>query len=420
MVSGISSGLGDPVQNLTVTAASGNVGLIPSVGVTYTSPDTLAALSYTPTPNASGSAVITVTVTDSGGLTVQRSFTVTVTPVNQQPQINAIPNPTPINENTPGPLTINLSGINAGPGDQAQVLTLTATSSNTALIPTPTLFYTSPDTTGLLEYNPAANASGQATITLTVTDSGGTANGGVNTISRSFLIVVNAGQPGAHAQRDRRTPRRSSRTPPAGTPVTVNLAGIGPGPGDAGESLTVTATSSNPSLVPNPTIAYTSPNTTGTLTYTPSSFASGSAVITVTVTNNGSTASGGINVNSFSQQFTVTVTPVNQPPTIDNIPNQTAILENDTTPQEVDLTGIGPGLGDSGLLLNVFATSSNTALISNPSVTYPTSTTGGVSTGKLFYTAAPNMSGTATITVVVRTTAALPTAASTRPPPPSR
>ena len=122
-------------------------------------------------------------------------------------------------------------------------------------------------------------------------------------------------------------------------------------------------------------------------------------MITVTVTNNGPT--GGANVNSFSQQFTVTVTPVNQAPTIDNIPNQTAILENDTIPQEVDLTGIGPGLGDTGQLLNVFATSSNTGLIFNPAVTYPTSSTGGVSTGELFYTAAPNMSGTATITVVV-------------------
>ena len=122
-------------------------------------------------------------------------------------------------------------------------------------------------------------------------------------------------------------------------------------------------------------------------------------MITVTVTNNGPT--GGVNVNSFSQTFTVTVTPVNQPPTIDNIPNQTAILENDTIPQEVDLTGIGPGLGDTGQLLNVFATSSNAALIANPAVTYPTGSTGGVSTGELFYTAAPNMSGTATITVVV-------------------
>ena len=38
VVSGITSGIGDPVQNLNVTASSGNLGLIPNVAVTYTSP----------------------------------------------------------------------------------------------------------------------------------------------------------------------------------------------------------------------------------------------------------------------------------------------------------------------------------------------------------------------------------------------
>ena len=49
---------------------------------------------------------------------------------------------------------------------------------------------------------------------------------------------------------------------------TVNLAGITAG-GGASQTLTVTATSSNPGLIPNPTVGYTSPNTTGTLTFTP-------------------------------------------------------------------------------------------------------------------------------------------------------
>ena len=49
-------------------------------------------------------------------------------------------------------------------------------------------------------------------------------------------------------------------------------------------------------------------------------------MITVTVIDNGGTGNG--SVIMFSQQFTVTVTPVNQPPTIDNIANPTAVLEN--------------------------------------------------------------------------------------------
>ena len=69
-------------------------------------------------------------------------------------------------------------------------MTVTAASSNTALIPTPGINYTSPDTTGLLTYTPVANTSGQATITVTVMDSGGVLNGGVASITQSFLIVV--------------------------------------------------------------------------------------------------------------------------------------------------------------------------------------------------------------------------------------
>jgi len=82
----------------------------------------------------------------------------------------------------------------------------------------------------------------------------------------------------------------------------VALSGISDG-GWANKALSVTATSSNPSVVPNPSITYTSANSTGTLSYTPS--ANGTAVITVTVSY--------VNVITvtFSRTFTITV---NAPP----------------------------------------------------------------------------------------------------------
>ncbi|OGG55213.1 MAG: hypothetical protein A3F84_08320 [Candidatus Handelsmanbacteria bacterium RIFCSPLOWO2_12_FULL_64_10] len=58
-------------------------------------------------------------------------------------------------------------------------------SSNAALIPHPTVTYTSPGATGSLSYTPVANASGTATITVTVSD-------GVDTITRTFTVTVNA------------------------------------------------------------------------------------------------------------------------------------------------------------------------------------------------------------------------------------
>jgi len=66
-----------------------------------------------------------------------------------------------------------------------------ATSSNTALIPDPTVDYTSPNGGGSLAYAPLADQNGSAVITVTVMDSAGTANGGADTTQVAFTVVVN-------------------------------------------------------------------------------------------------------------------------------------------------------------------------------------------------------------------------------------
>lgn len=191
-LSGIGDGDGN-TQTLTVTASSANTALIPTPTVTYTSPNSTGQIRYTPVANASGSAVITVTVSDNGGTTgggvntFSRTFTVNVTAVNDPPTLNAVSHPT-IGVNATQQ-TVNLSGISAGPGE-SQTLTVSASSSNTGLIPTPTVVYTSPNATGQIRYTPVAGQSGTATITVTVTDNGGVANGGQNSVSRSYPQVV--------------------------------------------------------------------------------------------------------------------------------------------------------------------------------------------------------------------------------------
>jgi len=87
---------------------------------------------------------------------------------------------------------------------------------------------------------------------------------------------------------------------------TVNLAGITAGGGET-QTLTVTASSNNTALI-DPTVTYTSPNSTGTLTFTPAANSFGTATITVTVTDNGGTLNGGVDTTSV--QFTVTVNQV--------------------------------------------------------------------------------------------------------------
>ncbi|MGQ0828457.1 MAG: LamG-like jellyroll fold domain-containing protein [Bacteroidota bacterium] len=79
-ISGITSGSGSEVQTLSITAKSGNTGLIPDPIVTYTSPNTTGTLKYTPVAGIAGTAVITVTVNDgaaNNASTVQ-TFTVTI------------------------------------------------------------------------------------------------------------------------------------------------------------------------------------------------------------------------------------------------------------------------------------------------------------------------------------------------------
>ena len=138
-LSGISSGAANEVQTLTVTASSSNPSLIPTPTVNYASPNATGSVSFTPVAFAYGSATVTVTVNDGGASNnvVSRSFTVVVNPVNQAPTLDALANVT-LNENA-GLQTVNLSGISSGAANEAQTLTVTASSSTPSLIPAPAI-----------------------------------------------------------------------------------------------------------------------------------------------------------------------------------------------------------------------------------------------------------------------------------------
>jgi hypothetical protein len=217
-------------------------------------------------------------------------YTVPQTILNYQPTLDPIGNVT-VNENT-GPQTVDLTGISSGSPTEHQTLTVTAFSSDPKTVPNPTITYTSPNPNALLTFTPAPNAAGVVTMTVMV-DDGGTVS---NTIIRNFTITVNP-----------------LNNPPTLDPLnnltiaensgghTVNLSGISSGAANEIQTLTVTAASSNPGLIPNPTVTYTSPNATGTLTFTPVTNAFGSVQITVTVDD------GQPLNNTITRSFAVTV-----------------------------------------------------------------------------------------------------------------
>ena len=101
-----------------------------------------------------------------------------------------------------------------------------------------------------------------------------------------------------------------------GSSVTLTLSGIDAGGGsdENGQSITVTATSDAPSIVPHPTITG-SPFTEGaaapTLTFAPAADASGSATITVTAQDDGTT-DGASDAQGTTTTFVVTVIAVSE------------------------------------------------------------------------------------------------------------
>ena len=173
-------------------------------------------------------------------------------PTNNPPTLDAIANQT-VNENC-GAQTINLTGISAG--NVGQTVIISATSGNTALIPNPTLSYNNPSTTGTLSYTPVTGASGNATITVTVTNSGG-----LDT-QVQFTITVNpvTHPPTLDAIANQTVNENCGAQ-------TINLTGISAG--NAGQTVTISATSGNIALIPNPTVSYSNPSTTGTLSLHP-------------------------------------------------------------------------------------------------------------------------------------------------------
>jgi hypothetical protein len=124
-------------------------------------------------------------LTNEGTFSSEVNYVVPVPiPPNHPPTLNGVLNLT-VNQNSPAQ-TVALSGISTGATNEIQTLKVTAISSKTSLIPNPTVTYKSPSSTGTLTFKPPVNATGTATITVTVND-GGASN---NIVTRSFLVTV--------------------------------------------------------------------------------------------------------------------------------------------------------------------------------------------------------------------------------------
>jgi hypothetical protein len=298
-----------------------------------------AGLKFTPALNSfsNGSfniqASLNATLAGLGGALA--TATITVNPVNDTPYLDTINNVL-ISEDA-SIQTVVMNNIQAGDGETGN-LTITATSDNTGLIPNPTVNYTSPNAIGTLNFTPVPSRNGSAIITVTVKDDGGTANGGLDTLSRTFTVTVTAvnDAPVNIVPGDQTTVRNTALTfsYPNGNPiqfdddsenglVQVSLAAtngtltlsttaflsftVGDGTADAAMTFTGTLLSINTAL--------------GSMVFTPTTDYTGAASVQITTNDQGNTGTGGalsdtdtVNITVFERtmQFQLTNFTVNE------------------------------------------------------------------------------------------------------------
>jgi VCBS repeat-containing protein len=388
----ISAGPADEVgQTLTfVITSNTNAGLF-SAGPAVTSSGNLT---YTPAANANGSATIKVKITDNGGVanggvdaSAEQTFVINVTAVNDAPSFTKGADQT-VNEDA-GAQTVAgwATLVSAGPADEVgQTLTFNVTNNTNAA-----LFSVQPSVAanGTLTYTPAANANGVATITLTLSDNGGVANGGVDTSApQQFMITVNAvNDVPSFTKGGDQTVNEDA----GAQSVTGWATGISAGPSnESSQVVDFIATNDNNALFSSQPAV----DASGKLTYTPAANANGSANVSVKIHDNGGTAFGGVDT-SAPQTFTITVTAVNDAPSFTKGANQN-VLE-DAGAQTVNgwATAISAGPADeSGQTLTFQVSNDNNSLFSvQPSID---------ATGKLTYTAAADANGVANVTVTLK------------------
>jgi len=298
--------------------------------------DISGALTYSLTPNEFGSSTMEIFVTDDGGVSNggqnhsdTLSFTIEVVSINDAPDFNADP-PANVLEDAgnisyPGWATF-------APGANENTQTATYIISN---VENPDLFSISPsvNSSGTLSFTTANDANGSSTFTAYVQDDGGTTNGGVDqSAEKTFTIEI-------LPVNDAPNFNATNPVPVSEDFGVVNIdtwASFNPGAeNEAGQEA-----SFNVFNITNPSLFAQAPqvDNTGSLSLATAENKSGNSNFDVQVSDNGGTANGGIS-QSIIKTFTITVTPVNDPPQFTSAP-VLAINEDQTYNYNITYTDL--------------------------------------------------------------------------------
>ena len=175
---GFTVGDAETPNNLTVTATSSNIDLLPDTGITVSGTGASRTISLEPGPDQFGSTTVTVAVADPGGLSATDTFVLTV---NSAPTISEIADQTVISGLAVGPVSFTVKDWETPAGD----LTVSASSSNTGLVPNANIILGGTGGERTITVVPVAGQTGTAAITVSVSN-------GAATTTEAFAVVVSA------------------------------------------------------------------------------------------------------------------------------------------------------------------------------------------------------------------------------------
>ena len=312
-------------------------------------------IQYTPAANTNGTAIINYTISDGNGGTTTTNLTITIIPVNDAPIANA--DSATIDEDA-APILINvLANDSDVDGDS---LTISAASANIGSVSV---------VGNQIQYTPAADDNGLATVTYTVSDN----NGGTSTATLTITITPVNDAPIANA--DTATMAEDA------APMLINvLANDSDEDGDSLAISTASADIGSASVVGNQ------------IQYTPAANDNGLATVTYTVSDN----NGGTNTATVA----VTITTVNDAPVANN---DTATMAEDAAPILINvLANDSDEDGDSLVISAASADIGSVSVVGNQIQYTPAANTNGLAT--VTYTVSDNNGGTNTATVAITIT----------------